>query len=50
MIDPSVLFQRRYLMSTLEGIALLAAPILALVVGGLVAAYWNPHEKEGNDD
>ena len=37
-------------MSTLEGIALLAAPVLALVVGGLIAAYWNPHEKESNDD
>ena len=37
-------------MSLLEGVALLAAPILALIAGGLIAAYWNPHEKKKNAD
>lgn len=33
-------------MSTMEGIILLAGPVLALVIGGLIALYWNPHKND----
>jgi len=33
-------------MSTLEGIILIAGPVLALIAGGLIALYWNPHNEK----
>jgi hypothetical protein len=33
-------------MSTLQGLLLLAGPVLALIVGGLIALCWNPHKND----
>lgn len=37
-------------MSALEGVALLAAPVLALVVVGLIALDWKPSGRKDKDN